>query len=307
MTRPSQSQRQRTRENPLLLGSFDQTALRYLTGSFGPTYNVVGRADTNQHSNGGFGGGSYNHWFQINLEVPAWIITRKGGPRPNYVQVSAYDLNFTPIQGRMIFQSDSVSAITLQGEQYYPYLGNVMGAGSDLYNTFNPNSIDKGNDLYFALPPDSYLICVSSTRNEPLDYSLGLVVEVPTTEMFILLEDSDGSFLVQENEIDAGNTVFIGPIFDTNYTLPIGFNGFTFAEAIIDSGITVTISEGDSWLIGFNVPEAPTDKFIIEPSDSYDYNSVHEHSRVEWTDAWQRERSPEDALPEIFSPLITRP
>jgi hypothetical protein len=307
MTRSSQSQRQRTRQNPLLLGSFNQTSLRYLTGSLGPVNKVVGRADTNQYSNGGFGGGTYNHWFQINLEVPAWIVTRKGDPRPNYIQVSAYDLNLTPIQGRMIFQADSELATSLDGNPYYPYLGNVMGAGSNLYNEFNRYSIDKGNDLYFALQPSSYLICVSSTRNEQLDYSLGIVVEISTTEMFILLEDTDGDFLVQENQINTGTTIVIGPLFDVNYTIPPGFNGFTFTEATIADGVTVTISENSVWLIGFDTPEAPKDKFIIEPSESYDYNSVHEHSRIEWTEAWQRERSPGDALPEIFSPLITRP
>jgi hypothetical protein len=125
--------------------------------------------------------------------------------------------------------------------------------------------------------------------------------------MFILLEDTDGDFLVQENQINTGTTIVIGPLFDVNYTIPPGFNGFTFTEATIADGVTVTISENSVWLIGFDTPEAPKDKFIIEPSESYDYNSVHEHSRIEWTEAWQRERSPGDALPEIFSPLITRP
>ena len=39
-------QRQRTQNNPLNLGSFDQTSLRYLRGSLGPASQVVGRADT---------------------------------------------------------------------------------------------------------------------------------------------------------------------------------------------------------------------------------------------------------------------
>ena len=59
MSRVSQvSQRQRTQNNPLVLGSFDETSLRVLTGTLGPKNVVVGRADTNQYSNGGFGGGS---------------------------------------------------------------------------------------------------------------------------------------------------------------------------------------------------------------------------------------------------------
>jgi hypothetical protein len=304
MTRVSQQQRSRTQNSPLILGTFNQTALRVLTGTLGPLNQVVGRADTNQNSNGGFGGGAYNHWFQINITVPAWIITRKGEPRPNYIEVSAYDLNYTPKEGRMIFQGDSVSAVNSVYEIYYPYIGHVMGAESDLYNLFNPNSLSKGNDLYFELEVGSYLICVSTTRNELLDYTLALIIEIPTTEMFLLLEDLDGSFLSQETTLDLFNTIIIGPIFNTNYSLPAGFNAFTFNSATIDSGITITIPTGSTWFIGTLSPEAG-DIFIIEPSDTYDYNSIHEHSYTEWLAAWRRENNPDSALPEIFDPLIS--
>jgi hypothetical protein len=298
MTRGSaqSSQRQRTQANPQLLGSFSETSLRYLTGSLGPEY-VVGL--------NGYGGGTMNHWYQINLQVPAWIITRKGGPRPNYIQLSAYDLNHTPIQGRMIFQADSGQFAGISGELYYPYLGKVAGAQSDLYNEFNPYALNKGDDFYYSLEPGNYLFCVSSTRNEPLDYSLGLVIEVPLTEILLLLEDLDSSFLTLESNIDLGNTIVIGPDFNTNYTLPSFTNGYTVSVATINSGNTVTISENSTWLIGVPIPESQ-DKFILEPGNEYDFNSIHEHSLSEWTEAWQRERSPGDALPEIFVPLITR-
>ena len=50
MSRVSQvSQRQRTQNNPLVLGSFDETSLRVLTGTLGPKNVVVGYADTNQY------------------------------------------------------------------------------------------------------------------------------------------------------------------------------------------------------------------------------------------------------------------
>lgn len=198
----SKSQRQRTKENPLVLGTFSETSLRELRGSLGPENKVVGRADTNQYSNGGFGGGTMNHWFQINITSPAWIITRKGGPRPNYIEVSAFDLNKNPIEGRMIFQADSLSTTVGTGEVFYPYLDHVMGAGSDLVNTFNQYALNQGNDLYFVLETGSYLICISSTRNEPLDYTLGLVVEFPSPTSLFLLEDLDGSFLLGEAPLD---------------------------------------------------------------------------------------------------------
>lgn len=304
MSRVSQSQRQRTKNNPLLLGSFNETSLRVLTGTLGPKNQVVGRPDTNQYSNGGFGGGTYNHWFQVKITTPAWIITRNGGSRPNYIQVSAYDLNYTPIQGRMIFQADTNEFSSDLDGDYYPYLGHVMGASSDLYNSFSPNSIGLGSDLYFPVEKGNYLICVSTTRNELLDYSLALIIEVQTTEMFLLLEDLDISFLAQETTLDDSNTIIIGPIFTVNFTIPSGFNAFTLLDATINSSVVVTVPANASWYIGELSPEA-SDIFIIEPSDTYDYDSLHEHSYAEWWAAWQRERSPGDALPAIFNPLIT--
>jgi len=290
------SQRQRTQANPQVLGPFSETSLRYLTGSLGPEY-VVGL--------NGYGGGAMNHWYQVSLQVSAWIITRKGGPRPNYIQLSAYDLNHNPIQGRMIFQADSDQFAGLSGQLYYPYLGKIAGAQSELYNEFNQDNARQSDDLYYTLPPGNYLLCVSSTRNEPLDYSLGLVVEVPLTTILLLLEDLDNSFLTLESNIDLANTLVIGPVFGSDYTLPAPYNGFTSLISTINSGFTVTISDTSTWLIGDAIPESE-DKFILEPGNDYDFNSVHEHSLAEWTEAWQRERSPGDSLPEIFAPLITR-
>ena len=186
--RVSQSQRQRTQQDPLVLGTFSQLSLRNLKGTLGPLNKVVGRSDTRYTSNGGFGGGTYNNWFQINITSPAWIIIAKGGPRPNYIQVSAYDLNMNPIQERGIFQADSIET-TQDGNVYHPYVGHVMGDASDFYNNFNFGRLDRGNSLYFPLQTGSYLLCVSTTRNERLDYELALVVEFPTTTFDLLLED----------------------------------------------------------------------------------------------------------------------
>jgi len=304
MSRASQSQRKRTQKDPLILGTFSETSLRVLTGTLGPLSKVVGRADTNQYSNGGIGGGTYNHWFQVNVTAPCWIINKKGGPRPNYIQISAYDLNFAPIQGRMIFQDDSVSDSTGYLGLHYPYSDHVMGALSDQYNYFNQYSLDRGNDLYFVLERGSYLICVSTTRNELLNYTLGVVIEFPSEEMLLLLEDLDNSFLATETTLDFTNTIVIGPVFSSNYTIPPGYNAYTSISATLNSSITVTIPVNSSWFISTLGPEAG-DFFILEPSDSYDFNSVHEHSRADWLAAWRRERSPEDSLPTLFDSLIT--
>jgi hypothetical protein len=199
------TQRRRTKDNPLDLGTFGQTSLRYLTGTLGPV---------NQVELNGYGGGTMNHWFRINIATPAWIITRKGAPRPNYIQLSAYDLNFNPIQGRMIFDQDSIQTTNGQGEVYYPYVGHMMGAASDFYNNFDPRRVDKGNDLYYPLQPGSYLLCVSSTRNERLDYSLGLVIEVADLNPFLILEDF--SYLLLEDS--TGDNEFVLCDLSESYT-----------------------------------------------------------------------------------------
>jgi hypothetical protein len=199
VARSQETQRQRTQNNPLVLGSFGTLTLKYLKGKLGPLNQLVGRADTSQQSNGGFGGGTYNHWFQINIKTNAWIIVIKAGLKPNYLQTSVYDLNKNPIEGRSIFQADSLSIPNGAGI-YYPYLNTAMEAQSNLYNTFNPARLDLGDERYYPLTPGGYLLCVSTTRNELIDYEIGLVIEVAPTELFIALEPFDNSLFLTEDD-----------------------------------------------------------------------------------------------------------
>jgi hypothetical protein len=303
MSRSSVSQPQRTQNNPLSLGTFSQTSLRYLKGTLGPQWKVVGRADTSQTSNGGIGGGTFNHWFVVTLAEPGWIILAKGPPRPNYIQISAYDLDKTPIQGNPIFQADSVEVNT-NGDIYIPYLDTVMSAQSDLYNTFNRTRLDRGDDRYYPLGVGSYLICISSTRNETLEYELGVVIEFPVDEAFFELEDVDGSVCLQETEIDAAEIV--GPILSD---LVIAVNSFSETSCEIASGVTVTVNSGVTWYIGERIPAADYDnyKIILEVGDDAYYDTVHDHSLSEWRDAWEREHQDTDRFPELFVSLTNRP
>lgn len=303
MSRSSVSQPQRTQNNPLSLGTFSQTSLRYLKGTLGPQWKVIGRADTSQTSNGGIGGGTFNHWFVVTLAEPGWIILAKGPPRPNYIQISAYDLDKTPIQGNPIFQADSVEVNT-NGDIYIPYLDTVMSAQSDLYNTFNRTRLDRGDDRYYPLGVGSYLICISSTRNETLEYELGVVIEFPVDEAFFELEDVDGSVCLQETEIDAAEIV--GPILSN---LVISVNSFSETSCEIASGVTVTVNSGVTWYIGERIPAADYDnyKIILEVGDDAYYDTVHDHSLSEWQDAWEREHQDTDRFPELFVPLTNRP
>ena len=181
MTRVSQRpQRQRTSNDPLPLGSFSSTSIRLLTGNLGPV---------SRPNRGGYGGGSFNHWFKVKLETAGWIILANGSTKPKFINISAYDLNKNPIEGRAIFQADSIDQFNSEGVRQYPYLGTVQGAQSDSYHTFDARRLDRGDDRYFALPVGEYLICISSVRNEPIDYSVGVVVEISDPFPVLLLED----------------------------------------------------------------------------------------------------------------------
>ena len=303
MSRSALSQPQRTQNNPLLIGTFSQTSLRYLRGTLGAQYKPIGRADTSQTSNGGIGGGTYNHWFQVTLAAPGWIILTKGPPRPKYIQVSAYDLNRTPIQGNPIFDADSIHTDT-NGSTYIPYLDTVMSSQSDLYNTFQRLRLDRGDDRYYPLNAGSYLICVSSTRNETLEYELAVVIEFPVDEAFFELEDTDGSVCLQETEIDAAEIV--GPI-TINFTISV--NSFSETSCAIDPGVTVTVDPGITWYIGERIPAADYDNFkiILEVGNDAYYDTIHDHSLSEWQNAWNREHQDTDKFPELLVPLTNRP
>jgi hypothetical protein len=220
VSRSQEAQRQRTQNNPLVLGSFDTTSLKYLKGRLGPLNQLVGRADTSQQSNGGFGGGTYNHWFQVNLKSPAWIIVVKGGARPEYIQTSIYDLNKNPIEGRGVFQADSIS-MPNGTTPFYPYLGTSLAAFSDLYNVFDNTRLDRGDERYYPLTVGSYLLCISTTRNELLDYEVGLVIEFPDTEFLFALEDTSELGLLLSEEInesfvilEPGSDEFVNSVHD---------------------------------------------------------------------------------------------
>lgn len=300
------SQRQRTRSNPLNLGTFDNLALRFLTGKLGPEYKVT--AD-------GYGGGTFNHWFQINILRPAWVIaTKAGSARPQYLNVSFYDLNETPIDGRNPFDADSiVEGRSLTTEQlYYPYLDTFMGAQSDVYNTFERLRLDRGDDRYYPLQAGSYLLCVSSTRNESLDYGVGLIIEFPITELLLALEDFE--LYLREDTIDATTTVTIfSPVtVDTIISnVPGQPNGFTNTLCEIDSGVTVTVLDGSEWLIGVASPAplgiAAGDGFLLEFGNDAFLDTIHDHTLSEWRQAWNAQHQQTDKFPEIFVPLTNRP
>ena len=200
MSRSQLAQRQRTQDNPLNLGTFSQTSLRCLRGTLGPQNKVVGYRDTRQNSNGGFGGGTCNHWFKVTTTINSWLILIKGEPRPNYIEVSVFDLNQNPIQGLSIFQKDSLSTVDPNTNTvYYPFWGHVMASQSVDANIFERLKTANVDNRYFSLHPGDYLICISTTRNENLDYTVGLVIEAGDVSGLYLQESQQRNFLTLEN------------------------------------------------------------------------------------------------------------
>jgi hypothetical protein len=207
MARNQDIQRQRTQNNPLNMGQFSELSLRNLKGNLGPKNQVVGRSDTLFLSNGGYGGGSYNHWFSFTITSPAWIIVSKGGAKPKYINISMYDLNLNPIQGRGIFQDDSIT-VTIDSTVYNPYVGHTMNAQSDLYNIFDPRRIDKGDERYYPLNVGTYLLCISTVRNEPVSYEVGVVIEFPSPDFILLWEDYTSILLENDDFIENDHTEY---------------------------------------------------------------------------------------------------
>lgn len=297
------SQRQRTRDNPLALGDFSQLSLRYLKGTLGPKNQVVV---------GGYGGGTYNHWFRIRLIAPGWIIVVKDGPRPKYINVCLYDSNQVPMVGLPVFQEDSIQDGTslTTGEAYFPYLDTSVSTQSDLYNTYAQYRLDRGDDRYYPLNPGDYVLCVSTTRNEPLDYAVGLVIEFAAVEYLLATEDF--ALFVQEDAIDPFTTI----TFDSPFTVdtqissnPEKPNGYTETPCIINSGVTVTVLNGSQWFIGFGLGNVtdPNNFFDLEFGNDQYTDSFHDHTLSEWQSAWNEQHHPDDKFPEVFVPLTNRP
>jgi hypothetical protein len=85
----------------------------------------------------------------------------------------------------------------INGDIYHPYVGHMMSAQSDLYNLYNAKRLDQGDQRYFPLSIGEYLLCISSTRNEPIPYEVAMVIEFPVTEFYLDLEDY--SYLLYED------------------------------------------------------------------------------------------------------------
>ena len=305
--RPALSQRQRNKDNPVDLGKFSTTSLRHLRGVLGPENEII---------QGGIGGGTYNAWFKLTIESPAWIILTKAEPYPHYLQISCYNLNLNPIEGRMIWDADSISVPDPESPigKYYPYFDHVMGAGSDLYNMYETQRFDRGNSLYYPLQKGSYLICISANLNQILNYNVGLVVEFNDDGPFLMrCEDDEIIFVGTEDGAGLPDTAILGSPITSDTTIGPDFNAFTEQLAeITPSSTTVTVEASGNfanratWWIGDLPPLGEGDNIELEPVAGW-VDTFHEHSLNEWKEAWARDHKETEKFPAFFVKLTNQP
>lgn len=312
-------QRERSQNNPLNLGTFSTTSLRMLKGSLGAKSEII---------KGGYGRETYNHWFQVTLASEAWIILFKASsalttgnsmlssrksPLTTRYSVSVYDQNKNPIQGRNIFQADS-TLVTTSRDSFHTtfdnsYIGQVMAAQSDLYNTYDANRADEGDDRYFPLGAGNYLICVSADRNEEFQYGVGLVVEfqTPLDDLFFLCEDTSSiTYLITENDLNETVVQIIPNTVTSGITLST-LNGFTenLCTIVDPNGVVqvnYTNNDGNplSWLIGPDPGDIAIGRVLLDATENW-IDTTHEHSLTQWKEAWRRDHSIDDKFPTIFA------
>ena len=299
------SQRQRSQHNPLNLGTFTQTSLRLLIGDLGARNQVI---------DGGYGQYTYNHWFQITIDKPAWLIVIKAGSKLATENInpvnntfsqtavrfttSVYDQNQTPIEGRLI------------NDRSTGYWDQVAGAQSDLYNTFNATFASKNNEMFYPLAPGNYLLCISATRNEYLTYGVGLVIEFPSDDtQFILNEDTPTSFMLQEGSTSSEiGTLYqeIPQLITSDITLDL-VNCFTDNIAQIENGVAVQVnnqnpqSQALTWYIGPRFPNIndQDDKILLDATENWVLTEFG-HDLGLWQQAWARENT--GNFPAFFIP-----
>jgi len=309
MTNPSVPQRERSQFNPLNLGRFDRTSLRLLTGTLGPKSQII---------QGGYGNDTYNNWFKFTLLEEACVIIIKAGTKLATSNVSStnrfnetttrfdvgfYDINQNPIEPRIIHQEPPV------------YKGDVAGAQSDLYNTYDPNAFNKGNELFFDLVPGDYMFCVSAMRNELFNYGVGLVLEfAENEENFILTEDFVVAYVLQEDFGDSSiGFLEIPQVVTQNVTLS-GLSAYTPGFSEIVSGVFVQVNFENpdtlsplTWIIGPDLEEpSEGSKINLDATENWYRTIPPNHSLSEWKSAWDRDHSYDERFPSgIFAPYAT--
>ena len=197
------TQRGRSYHDPLDLGTFSQTSIRYLQGRLGAENK--GQAGF-RSTNDGTANAYMNVWFQVTLTKEAYLILLKENQRQrrNYnVSVYPKDLEHNQLSYPM----------KVNGTDSF-YNSVVAGYTADLYNIIDDQSSfkDKNRTSLYPLKPGTYVINISTQRWDIFKYGLYLIIEAPFQSGYIQLEaeeDAITSYLEQEQSLVSNPLIFL--------------------------------------------------------------------------------------------------
>ena len=112
--------------------------------------------------------------------------------------------------------------------------------------------------------------------------------------------------LALENELEIPTNIEIDSPVTQNITVASGQNAFTEILCDIQNPRTVTVEAPSTWLITTSQgTDADQGLFLGEFTEGY-LDTFHDHSFETWQTAWRRDNRVNDALPELFIPLLNR-
>jgi hypothetical protein len=197
------SQRTKSYHNPLHLGVFGETSIRYLQGRLGAeNKGQAGFRSTNDGTANAF----MNVWFMLSLTKESYLILIKENERQrrNY-NVSVYRQDQEHNQLSYPFKLN-------EADNFYNSV--VAGSTSDLYNIIDDQSElkDKNRTSLYPLPPGNYVINISTQRWDMFRYGVYLIIEAPFQTGYLELETEEGdpeSYLAQENSVVTSPAFFL--------------------------------------------------------------------------------------------------
>lgn len=181
------SQRSRSLQNPLKLGTFDRTSIRHITGRLGAENK--GQAPF-QLSNSGAQNAFQNIWMQFTLAQPSYVILLKD-PSLDRTFTRWYNISLSTAGP----ERRSIShPIYYDGTSKF-YRGMVGGTQSDLYNVIDEQSAyrDQNRTSLLPLAKGSYTLNINTQRWDQIRYNIYMIIEAPSKTGYYVLEGSNNA------------------------------------------------------------------------------------------------------------------
>jgi hypothetical protein len=186
------TQRSRSYHDPLDLGLYDRTSIRYIKGRIG----AENKGQTAfRCTNDGASNAFQNVWFKVTITDPGYLIFLKDDNRDKrFYSVNVYTADSERRQ---------LAYPMLTGDVCRKFDNMVAGFSSDLYNISDqrPELRDRNRTSLFPLPKGSYVINISTQRWDMFRYGVYMILEMPTQTGYLELETETNSmreFALQE-------------------------------------------------------------------------------------------------------------